>query len=139
MSGLFLSHYNFHLTSTRRFDDICLDYLYHAIECIWHLLPRLNTYVFIIFISLWLTSDIYFHVWLNMSQLSLSHYELHLTYTTTFNYILSGLSLAHYNLPLTIYFHGILHMAWLSLSHYTLHLTSTTTFDDICLDYLYNL
>ena len=71
MSGLSLSRYSLHLTSTTTFDDICLDYLYHTMAYTWHLLPRLTTYVGIIFITLWLTLDIYYHVWRHMSGLSL--------------------------------------------------------------------
>jgi len=52
MSGLSLSHYNLHLTSTTTFDYIYLDYLYHIITYIQHLQPGLTTYVWIIFITL---------------------------------------------------------------------------------------
>jgi hypothetical protein len=83
MSGL--SHYNSHMKSATTFDDIYQDYLYHSIIYIWHLLSHLSTYVWIIFITLYLTSDIYNHVWRHMTGLSLSLYSLHLTSTTTFD------------------------------------------------------
>jgi hypothetical protein len=98
----------------------------------WHLLPRLTTYIWIILITLWLTLDFYYHVWRHMSRLSLSHYSLHWTYTTTFddiflNYLSYTIAYTWHLLPrLTTYIRII-------LSHYNIHLTSTTTFEDICL------
>jgi len=51
MSGLSLSHYNLHLTTTTTLDDICQYYLDHTISYIWHLLQCLSAYVWIIFIT----------------------------------------------------------------------------------------
>jgi hypothetical protein len=85
MTGLSLSHYNLYITSTSTFDEIYQDYLYHSIIYIWHLLSHLTAYVWIIFITLYLTSDINNHVWRHMTGLSLSHYIFHLTFTTFFD------------------------------------------------------
>jgi len=52
MSGLYLSHYNLHLTSTTTFAYLCLDYVYHPRAYIRYLLLLLTTYVWIIFITL---------------------------------------------------------------------------------------
>ena len=130
MHGLSFSHYDIHLTFTTTFDDICLDYLYHSMSYIWHLLSRLTTYIWIIFITLYLTFDIYYHFWRHMSVLSVSHYGLHLTSTTTFDdicldYLYHTMAYTWHLLPrLTTY-------VWIIFI--TLYLTS-----DICLDYPYH-
>jgi uncharacterized protein YozE (UPF0346 family) len=156
MSGLSLSHYIIHLTSITTFDDIWLDYLYHTIAYISHLLPPFTTYNWIIFITLWLTSDFYHHVWRLMSGLSLSHYSLYITSTSTFDeiyqdylyhsiiyiwHLLSHLTAYVWIIFITLYLtsdinnHVWRHMTGLSLSHYIFHLTFTTFFDDIFPNY----
>ena len=137
MSGLSVSHNNLYLTSTSTFDDICLDYLYHTIDYIWHLLQGLATCVRIIFIILYLKSNIYYQAWRPMSGISLSHYSLHLTFTTTFDdicldYLYHSMSYIWHLLSRWRLLSG------LSLSHYSFNLTYTSTFDAICLDYLYH-
>ena len=145
MSGLSLSHYSLYITSTSTFDEIYQDYLYHSIIYIWHLLSHLTTYVWIIFITLYHTSDIYNHFWRHMSGLSLSFYELNLASTITvddlcLDYLYHTIAYIWHLLPrlttyvwiifitlwltLDIYYHVWRHMSGLSLSHYIWYLTS---------------
>ena len=157
MFGLSLSHYILHLTYTATLDVLWKDYLYHTIAYIWQLLPRLTPYFWINFTILWLTSDIYYHVWPHMPRVSLSQYRLHRKYPTTFedkylDMLYHTIAYTWYLLPclttyvwiilitlwltLDIYYHVWRHMSRLSLSQYGLHLTFTSTFDEICLDYI---
>jgi hypothetical protein len=134
MSGLSLSHYSLHLTSTSTFDAIFLYYLYHTMT----------------------TSDIYYHVWRHMPRVSLSHYRLHRKYQTTFEdkyldilyhtitYIwniqprlttYARIIIITQQLTSDIYYHVWRHISGISFSQYGLHLIFTTTFDCIYLDY----